>query len=174
MITCRPIQSEPTPISAEQLHRDLAGRHPRRPRNRRQSGDRWVEVWECGLAGPDVLSAAGLTGWHGLACGIGLDRLLMPHQGNPRHPDAALRRPAGRRSNAQLSPYRPVSSHPAVRRDISVAVDKDDDADTLGDRVREALGADGTIVEEVAVLGETAYNRLPHAARDRLGAREGQ
>jgi len=39
--------------------------------------DRWVEVWECGLAHPRVLAAAGLPGRGGLALGIGLDRLLM-------------------------------------------------------------------------------------------------
>src|SRR5437016_14119013 len=38
---------------------------------------RWVEVWECGLAHPRALPAAGLRGRSGLALGMGLDRLLM-------------------------------------------------------------------------------------------------
>jgi phenylalanyl-tRNA synthetase alpha chain len=31
----------------------------------------WIEVWECGLAHPAVLEAAGLAGWSGLALGMG-------------------------------------------------------------------------------------------------------
>jgi phenylalanyl-tRNA synthetase alpha chain len=45
--------------------------------------DEWIEVWECGLAHPDVLADAGLDGWTGLALGMGLDRLLMLRKGIP-------------------------------------------------------------------------------------------
>ena len=48
----------------------------------RQDG-RWVEVWECGLAHPGVLAAAGLAGHSGLALGMGLDRMLMLVKGIP-------------------------------------------------------------------------------------------
>jgi phenylalanyl-tRNA synthetase alpha chain len=58
---------------------------------------------------------------------------------------------------------------PAVVRDLSVAVDADDDVERLGDRVRDALGADAAAVEEVAVLSETAYNELPASAVARMG-----
>lgn len=72
----------------------------------------WVEVWECGLAHPDVLARAGLAGWHGLALGMGLDRFLMLGKGIP---DIRLLRSADPRVAAQmldLSPYRPVSAMP--------------------------------------------------------------
>jgi phenylalanyl-tRNA synthetase alpha chain len=39
-----------------------------------------------------------------------------------------------------LSPYRPVSSMPPIRRDLSIAVDAQADPELLGDRVREVLG----------------------------------
>ena len=50
----------------------------------------------------------------------------------------------------------------------------DDDEETLGDRVREALGADAACVEEVRVLATTPYDLVPGPAARRLGARPGQ
>lgn len=137
-------------------------------------GGRWVEVWECGVAHPDVLARAGLVGWHGLALGMGLDRLLMLIKGIP---DIRLLRSTDPRVAAQmqdLSPYHAVSSLPPVRRDLSLAVDAADDVERLGDRVREALGADADVVEEATVLAETDYTALPPAALERMGLREGQ
>ncbi len=63
---------------------------------------------------------------------------------------------------------------PAITRDLSVAVSADDDEETLGDRVRDALGADARCVEEVRVLSATACEQLPESAIARLGARPGQ
>jgi phenylalanyl-tRNA synthetase alpha chain len=131
----------------------------------------WVEVWECGLAHPEVLERAGLAGWSGLALGMGLDRLLMLRKGVA---DIRLLRSADPRIAGQmtdLAPYRPVSAMPPVRRDLSVGVPAGDTAEELGDRVREALGRDADAVEEVRVLAETAYDRLPPQAVARLGIR---
>jgi phenylalanyl-tRNA synthetase alpha chain len=135
---------------------------------------RWVEVWECGLAHPDVLAAAGLPGNSGLALGMGLDRLLMLAK---RIPDIRLLRsgdPRIARQMLDLARYQPVSAMPAITRDMSVAVSAEDDEETLGDRVRDALGADASCVEEVKVLSATAYRQLPASAIGRLGARPGQ
>jgi phenylalanyl-tRNA synthetase alpha chain len=134
----------------------------------------WIEVWECGLAHPEVLAHAGLAGWSGLALGMGLDRLLMLRKGIP---DIRLLRSADPRiagQMADLAAYRPVSAMPAVRRDLSVAVDADDGAEDLGDRVRHALGPDAEAVEEAAVLAETPYDQLPAHAVARLGISAGQ
>jgi phenylalanyl-tRNA synthetase alpha chain len=135
---------------------------------------RWVEVWECGLAHPGVLAAAGLAGCGGLALGMGLDRMLMLAKGIP---DIRLLRSADPRIAGQmldLGAYRPVSSMPPVTRDLSVAVDADEDTETLGDRVRDALGPAASSVEEVRVLSATPGDALPAAAVRRLGARPGQ
>jgi phenylalanyl-tRNA synthetase alpha chain len=135
---------------------------------------RWVEVWECGLAHPGVLAAAGLTGCGGLALGMGLDRMLMLVKDIP---DIRLLRSADPRIAGQmldLAAYQPVSSMPPVTRDLSVAVDAEEDEETLGDRVRDALGADASCVEEVRVLSATPYDGLPAAAARRLGARPDQ
>ena len=48
-------------------------------------------------------------------------------------------------------------------------MDADDNAEDLGDRVRDTLGADAEAVEEVSVLSETAYQDLPTSAIARMG-----
>jgi phenylalanyl-tRNA synthetase alpha chain len=63
---------------------------------------------------------------------------------------------------------------PPVTRDLSVAVADDEDEETLGDLVRDALGADASCVEEVRVLSATPCDRLPEAAVQRLGCGAGQ
>jgi phenylalanyl-tRNA synthetase alpha chain len=115
-------------------------------------GSRWVEVWECGLAHTDVLAAAGLADRSGLALGMGLDRMLMLIKGIP---DIRLLRSADPRIAGQMRDlirYGPVSSMPPITRDLSVAVAEDEDEETLGDRVRDALGGAARYVEEVRVL----------------------
>ena len=151
--------------------------HPYTRRGRQvdvRQDSRWVEVWECGLAHPGVLAAAGLAGRSGLALGMGLDRMLMLIKGIP---DIRLLRSADPLIADQmrdLARYRPVSSMPPITRDLSVAVAEDEDEETLGDRVRDALGPEAPCVEEVHVLSATACDRLPAAAARRLGARPGQ
>ena len=139
--------------------------------------DQWIEIGECGVAAPHVLRRAGLDdSWTGLAMGPGLDRLLMLRKGirdirllrstDPRVADQML----------DLAPYKPVSSMPPVRRDLSVVVGASADvsAEVLGDKVRDALGADADAAESLEVLGETSYDDLPAAARDRLQLTPGQ
>ena len=133
---------------------------------------RWLEVAECGRAAGHVLDRAGLpTTVTGIALGLGLDRLLMLRKGitdirllsaaDPRIADQML----------DLTPYRQVSKHPPVSRDLSVAVDGQADDETLGDQVR---GAIGDLAEEIEVLSETPVEDLPAAAVARLGALPGQ
>lgn len=141
-----------------------------------QDGERWVEVGECGLASPSVMKNAGLDIHHvgGLAMGLGLDRLLMLRKGIE---DIRLLRSEDPRIAAQmrdLQPYRPVSKHPPIRRDLSLAVDASRDAETLGDRLREHLGQDAELVESIAVVSETPYDQLPEQAKVRMGLGPGQ
>ena len=66
-----------------------------------------------------------------------------------------------------LDRYQEVSSMPATRRDLSIAVAADVSAEELGDRVRDSLGpAALEWVEEVAVVAETPGERLPRQAID--------
>ncbi len=139
-----------------------------------QAGQGWIEVWECGLAEPGILVRAGLEGRSGLALGMGLDRLLMLAKGIP---DIRLLRSADPRIAAQmqdLTPYRAVSQQPAIRRDLSVAAEPGEDAETLGDKIRESLGPDADAVEDLRVLSSAAHGDLPPAAVARIGLRPGQ
>lgn len=139
-----------------------------------ENGDEWVEVGECGVAGQHVLEGAGLRDHSGLAMGLGLDRLLMLRKGIA---DIRLLRATDARVSAQmrdLSLYRPVSNHPPIARDLSIAVAHDDDSELIGDRVRDALADDADAVEAVEVLSETPGSALPAVAVERLGLQPGQ
>jgi len=157
-------------------HRQQARVHPYTVRGRQvdvQSDGRWVEVWECGVAHPEVLRRAGLAGWNGLALGMGLDRLLMLVKGIPDIRRVRSTDPRVARQMLDLAPYGAVSAMPAVTRDLSMAVDAADDDETLGDRVRDALGLDAACVEEVVIVSSTPYDDLPASAVARLGASPG-
>ena len=159
-------------------HRTVAAAHPYTDRGRQidvRDGDAWIEIGECGLARPSLLRESGLgPATSGLAMGLGLDRLLMLQK---RIDDIRLLRSADPRVASQmldLAPYRPVSSMPPIRRDLSIATDAARGAEELGDRTREALGEDVEWIEEVRVVAETPWEALPPQARERLGIREGQ
>jgi len=141
-----------------------------------EDGSRWIEVGEAGLALPALLDEAGLSAgrWSGLAMGLGLDRLLMLAKGIG---DIRLLRsgdPRIVRQMADLTPYRPVSNQPAVRRDLSIAVAAGTTPEELGDRVREAMGGDVEALETLEVVSETPARALPPAAAVRIGLRPGQ
>ncbi|NMO53664.1 hypothetical protein HH310_21060 [Actinoplanes sp. TBRC 11911] len=129
-----------------------------------------VEVGEAGIAGQHVLGGAGLPAYvRGLALGLGLDRLVMLRKGMG---DIRLLRSVDPRVAVQLTdltPYRPVSAQPAARRDLSVDTPVGVTAEDVGDRVRELLGVDACLVEEVRLLAVTPAEELPEG---RL--REGQ
>ena len=160
------------------VHRTVPASHPYTEQGRQvdvRVGTGWVEVAECGLVAGHVLERAGLDGrTSGLAMGLGLDRLVMLRK---RIPDIRLLSATDARIAGQmldLAAYLPVSRHPSIARDLSVAVDADADAELLGDRVRGALGPHTAAVEEIRLVAETPVEELPRAAVDRLGARAGQ
>lgn len=136
----------------------------------------WVEIGECGLALPALLEESGLDAatTTGLAMGVGLDRILMLRKGLD---DIRILRSADPRIASQLldlEPYRPVSSMPEVRRDLSLVLEAEQTPEELGDAVREALGERAELVETVQVLSETPCSALPPAAVKRLGISPGQ
>jgi len=141
-----------------------------------RDGQAWVEIGECGLVHPQLLERTGHVPARssGLALGLGLDRLLMLRKGID---DIRLLRSSDERVARQmlnLEPYRPVSTMPAVRRDLSLAVAADASGEDIGDRVRAALGADADVIESLQMLAETPYERLPAVAIERMGVRPGQ
>ena len=140
-------------------HRQEPRTHPYTPTAARSMCTTTAAGWKSGNAGspiPACWPPPGCAGRSGLALGMGLDRLLML----VKHiPDIRLLRSGDPRVTCQmldLARYQHVSSMPPVTRDLSVAVPEDEDEETLGDRVRDALGADTSCVEEVRVLSATA------------------
>jgi phenylalanyl-tRNA synthetase alpha chain len=128
----------------------------------------WVEIGECGRAARHVLKEHP----HGLAMGLGLDRILMLRKAIP---DIRLLRNTDPRIATQmldLGEYRPISRHPAAIRDISIMADAHDDIETLGDRIRALVPED--VVEEITILSETSTEDLPAHVQERLEARPGQ
>ncbi len=73
-----------------------------------------------------------------------------------------------------LGPYRPVSNQPPIRRDLSIAVDRELTPEELGDRIREAMRDRLDELECVGVLAETNYEDLPAVAQRRMGMWPGQ
>lgn len=137
--------------------------------------DQWVEVLECGEAHPWLLNDNGHPSqeWSGLAMGLGLDRLVMLLKGMD---DIRLLRSEDARIAGQmldLEPYRPVSSQPAAKRDMSLTV-SDPDMEIIGDRIRKALGAREDWIEEIEAVGVHSYDTVPEKARERLGMLPGQ
>ena len=74
-----------------------------------------------------------------------------------------------------LEPWQHVSPLPATWRDISVVLNEEEgNEETVGDRIRTALGGDADIIESVETLGRTPHAALHEAARSRLGTQQGQ
>jgi phenylalanyl-tRNA synthetase alpha chain len=132
----------------------------------------WLELAECGLVAAQVLRGSGLDPrrWAGLAMGLGLDRALMLRKGIR---DIRLLRSENPDIQAQLldlSPYRPVSVMPEVRRDLSLVLGTAAEADVelLGDRARTALGAEAELLAALEIRAVTPASGLPPAAVERL------
>ncbi len=159
--------------------RTVPAQHPYTEKGRQvdvRIGDSWVELAECGLAAPHVLATAGLDPerWRGLALGMGLDRAVMLRKGVP---DIRLLRAADPRIAEQmldLTPWRPVSTLPSARRDLSIVAAAGTDEELLGDRARAVLGPDADLLESLTVQARTPHERLPAPARARLGTTPGQ
>jgi phenylalanyl-tRNA synthetase alpha chain len=159
--------------------RTVPARHPYTHQGRQvdvRTEQGWVELAECGLAASHVLAGAGLdpSRCTSLALGMGLDRAVLLRKGLP---DIRLLRAGDPRVAVQLrdlQPWRPVSSQPAVRRDLSVVVDAGTDAELLGDAVRQGLGSDADDLEAVTIVATTPYGELPSHVRERLGLRPDQ
>lgn len=133
----------------------------------------WVEVGECGVASKDVLGLSGKP-LQGLAMGLGLDRLLMIVKNLS---DIRLIRDEDPRVQSQmldLKKYKNVSKMPSSSKDISIAVDNDMQEEEIGALIYETYPEYIDSIEEIRVLSETPYYKLPQVALDRMGLNQSQ
>lgn len=139
-------------------------------------GDKQIEVLEAGLINPNVLINAGLDPEkvYGLALGMGVERLIMARKNLP---DIRLIRSTDPRVIKQMTnmeKFKNVSDKPAISRDMSYCVSKDDTEEDICENIRDVFGDKADLLEEVKILERTRFDALHPIAKERLGAKEGQ
>lgn len=135
-----------------------------------------IEVLEAGLIHPDVLRITGLDPeqYSGLALGMGVERLIMARKNLP---DIRLIRSIDPRIIKQMTnmeKFKSVSDQPAIARDMSYCVGKNDTEEDICEAIRNAFGEKSDLLEQVEILERTPFDKLNPIARERLGAIEGQ
>lgn len=138
--------------------------------------DKDVEILECGMLHPEVVRMTGLNpdevcGW---AMGIGLDRMVMIVKdiSDIRYLRSTNSKIAQQMLN--LEPYKEVSSYPPITRDLSYCVPATYVEEDISDDIRNALGKDIEILEDVTILTSTEYSSLPEIAKEKLGCKPDQ
>ncbi len=135
-----------------------------------------IEVFEAGLVHPMVMKDSGIDPgqYSGLALGMGVERLIMARKNLP---DIRLIRSTDPRIVAQmtnLEKFKQVSNQPAMNRDMSYCVDKDDTEEDICENIKNVFGENADLLEEVKILTRTSYNNLEPIAKQRLGAKSNQ
>lgn len=135
-----------------------------------------IEVLEAGLAHPDVLKNSGIDSdrYSGLALGMGIERLIMARK---RLPDIRLIRSTDPRVIKQMTNmdrFKNVSDKPAMVRDISYCVDKNDSEEDICEAIKNIFGDKADLLEEVKIIERTSFDSLQPLAKKRLGAKKGQ
>lgn len=131
-----------------------------------------IEVLEAGLTHPDVLRNAGVDSeqYSGLALGMGVERLIMARKNLP---DIRLIRSIDPRVIKQMTnmeQFINVSNQPAMFRDMSYCVDKNDSEEDICETIRNVFGDKSDLLEQVVVLERTSFDKLTPIAKERLGA----
>lgn len=135
-----------------------------------------IEVFEAGLIHPEVLKIAGLNPeqYSGLALGMGVERLIMARKNLP---DIRLIRSVDPRVVKQMinmDRFKNVSDQPAIARDMSYCVNKNDTEEDICEAIRNVFGEKSDLLEQVQILERTPFEKLNDVAVERLGAKEDQ
>ena len=72
-----------------------------------------------------------------------------------------------------LTPYTPVSVMPAIRRDLSLCIEKTLNEEDIGDILRNQL-LEVDCIESLTIKSETSYADLPPVAHERMGMQPNQ
>lgn len=135
-------------------------------------GDQEIEVFEAGLAHPDVLRNAGIDPeqYSGLALGMGIERLIMARK---QLPDIRLIRSTNPKVIEQMSdmkPYKEVSNQPANKRDLSYCQPLGLTEEDISENIRVAFGENAPLIEEIVIVSRTSHEDLHEKAAERLGS----
>ncbi len=135
-----------------------------------------IEVFEAGLINPNILRMSGLDPdkYSGLALGMGVERLIMARKNLP---DIRLIRSTDPRVIKQMGnmeKFKNVSDQPAMSRDMSYCISKNDTEEDICEAIRDVFGEKGELLEQVEILERTSFDKLSSIAKERLGAREDQ
>jgi phenylalanyl-tRNA synthetase alpha chain len=135
-----------------------------------------IEVFEAGLAHPDVLRNSGIDPeqYSGLALGMGVERLIMARKNLP---DIRLIRsvdPRVTRQMINMEKFKNVSDKPPISRDMSYCVNNNDTEEDICETIRNVFGDKSDLLEQVEILERTPFDKLNPIAKERLGAQEGQ
>ena len=135
-----------------------------------------IEVFEAGFAHPDVLRNCGIDPeqYSGLALGMGVERLIMARKNLP---DIRLIRSVDPRVIKQMlnmEKFKNVSNQPAISRDMSYCVSKNDTEEDICENIRNVFGDKSDLLEQVEILERTPFSNLNPIAKKRLGAQEDQ
>lgn len=135
-----------------------------------------IEVFEAGLIHPEVLKIAGLDPeqYSGLALGMGVERLIMARKNLP---DIRLIRSDDSRVIKQMTnmdKFKNVSDQPAIARDMSYCINKNDTEEDICEEIRNVFGDQSDLLEEVIILERTHFELLNPIAKEKLGATEDQ
>jgi phenylalanyl-tRNA synthetase alpha chain len=105
---------------------------------------------------------------------MGVERLIMARKDLP---DIRLIRSVDPRVVKQmrnLERFKQVSDQPAISRDMSYCVSKNDTEEDICENIRNVFGVNSDLLEEVQVLERTPFSKLLEQVKERLGAEEGQ
>ena len=135
-----------------------------------------IEVFEAGLAHPDVLRNCGIDPeqYSGLALGMGIERLVMARKNLP---DIRLIRSIDPRVTKQMinmAKFKNISNQPAIVWDMSYCVNKNDTEEDICENIRNVFGDKSDLLEQVEILERTPFDKLNPIAKERLGAQENQ
>lgn len=131
---------------------------------------KWLEILECGLIAQNLLDKNALSSYGGLALGLGLERLLMIIKEIDDIRVINSNNPSIAKQMLNLKKYKEISNQPSLKRDLSIAVDKDILIEEITEKILENLHLDmQQKIESIALVAETLYENLPQIAIERLG-----
>lgn len=137
--------------------------------------NKWLELLECGLISKNLLRNYTLNNYSGLALGLGLERLVMIIKNISDIRVLYSSNELIKKQLVNLKKYKEISNQPSIKRDLSVAVDKNIIIENLTEsillEIPEYLSSK---IESISLIKEYQYNELPNIAIERLGMSSSQ